>query len=293
MALRPSRARSFLVIAAVYALALAVAVGLSVSVLSGLHPLWVVALADLAATLLVFAASVWLDNSSTYDAYWSVAPIAIAGYLAQLSVDGDPLRQGLVVGLVTWWGVRLTFNWARGWSGLEHEDWRYEHFRRKTGRWYWLVSLFGIHLFPTLQVFVGCLALWPALSSPRPMGWLDAFAALVTCSAIATEAVADRQLRAFVSGPKRPGAVLERGLWAWSRHPNYLGEMMFWWGLGLFALAADPGAYWALAGALAISLMFRLVSIPLLEQRMVERRPAFAQVQTRISMLLPFPPRQR
>src|SRR5690606_3355347 len=122
---------------------------------------------------------------------------------------------------------------------------------------------------PTLQVFVGCLALWPALSSPRPMGWLDAFAALVTCSAIATEAVADRQLRAFVSGPKRPGAVLERGLWAWSRHPNYLGEMMFWWGLGLFALAADPGAYWALAGALAISLMFRLVSIPLLEQRMV------------------------
>lgn len=293
MALRPSRERSFLLVAAVYVVAFGVAFGVAARLLSGLHPLWVIAAADLTAMLLVFAASAWLDNSSVYDAYWSVAPIANAGYLTAQAVDGDPLRQAIVVSLVCWWGVRLTYNWARGWSGLEHEDWRYEYFRRKTRRWYWALSFFGLHLFPTIQVYGGCLALWPALSAPRPLGWVDAAAALLTSSAVALEALADRQLRGFVAGPKRPGAVLEQGLWAWSRHPNYFGEILFWWGLGLFALAAEPTAYWALSGALAISIMFRVVSIPLLERRMLERRPAFAQVQTRVSMLLPLPPRQR
>ncbi|MGE0327453.1 MAG: DUF1295 domain-containing protein [Polyangiaceae bacterium] len=293
MAPRPGRAGSFRIILAVYVVACLAAGGVGF-LLRGAHPIWVAAWADLAATVVVFAASIWLDNSSTYDPYWSVAPLPIAGYwmLTPQGGAGVLLRQLCVLAVICWWGARLTGNWARGWSGLDHEDWRYEDFRRKTGRWYWLVSFAGIHLFPTVQVFAGCLALWPALTGSAPIGVLDAAGLVITVGAISIEAIADRQLRAFVTGPKRPGEVLERGLWSWSRHPNYFGEMMFWWGLALFGLAGNAEAWWAVSGALAITLMFRLASIPMMEKRMIERRPAFEHVRARVSMLVPWPPKR-
>jgi steroid 5-alpha reductase family enzyme len=202
------------------------------------------------------------------------------------------LRQGLVLALVGWWAVRLTWNWARGWHGLHHEDWRYVDLRASSGSAYWLVSFVGLHLMPTLQVFLGCLPLWPALAvGTRPFGPLDVVATLVTAGAIAIEQRADNQLRAFRRAQPPPEAILASGLWAWSRHPNYFGEMGFWWGLWLFALAADPGAWWTGVGALSITLMFRFASLPLVETRMLARRPGFAAHQRMVSMVVPWPRR--
>lgn len=278
---------------------LAYAVALAVAVLTGLwledrHPVAVAASADVAATLVVFAFSYAFRNSSFYDPYWSVVPPVIAVYWAvgPGSVVGEPARQLLVFALVAAWGARLTWNWWRGWTGLHHEDWRYRDLQEKTGRAYWLVSLLGIHLFPTVQVFLGCLALYPAAVSGRPLGALDALAAVVTGGAIALEALADRQLHRFRRSRPAPDAVLESGVWAWSRHPNYLGEIGFWWGLWLFALAADPAWWWTAVGPLAITVMFWLVSLPMIETRMLERRPGYADVQRRVPILLPRPPRR-
>lgn len=156
-------------------------------------------------------------------------------------------REAVVLALVLVWGARLTYNWARGWRGLGHEDWRYAEYRR-VGRAYWIVSFFGFHLMPTIWVYLGCLSLLPVFSSPRPLSVLDGLALLVTAGAIATEAVADEQLRAFRLATPSPGRVLDTGLWAICRHPNYLGELSFWWGLYLFALAADPSTWWAIVG---------------------------------------------
>ena len=157
------------------------------------HPIAVALVADLAATVAVFAFSFAFRNSSFYDPYWSVAPIAIALYWALRPV-GEPetLRQWIVVALVFAWGVRLTANWARGWQGLGHEDWRYIDLQAQHGSRYWLVSFAGIHMAPTLWVFAGCLSLFPALSAgARPFGLLDAMALLVTGLAIGIEHVAD------------------------------------------------------------------------------------------------------
>jgi steroid 5-alpha reductase family enzyme len=287
------RARGFALVTLAYVVALGVAAA-SVAALRGLHPLLVVLGADVAATLAVFGFSYAFGNSSFYDPYWSVAPPLIALYLAGLpQAQAAPgLRQAAVLALVFAWALRLTLNWARGWTGLRHEDWRYVDIRERTGSRYWMASLTGIHLFPTLQVYLGCLALWPALvTGTRPPGWLDALAALVTAAAIGIELVADEQLRAFRrSAP--PGAIMASGLWSWSRHPNYFGEILFWWGLGLFALAADPRAVWALVGALAISLMFVTASIPMIERRMGARRPGYAEHARRTSSLIPLPPRR-
>jgi steroid 5-alpha reductase family enzyme len=288
-----SRARSFLLISAAYLAALVVAALVVRWAGPDAHPLRAVAYADLAATLVVFAVSVLVDNSSAYDPYWSVAPMAIAPWLAaHPAAAGAPLaRRALVISLVTLWGLRLTYNWARGFEDLGHEDWRYVDLRRKSGRAYWLVSLAGIHLLPTVMVYLGCLALYPALTSPRPLGPLDALAAVVTLGAIVIELVADEQLRAFRK-ERREGEILARGLWAFSRHPNYFGEVSFWWGLFLCALAADPAQWWSGAGALAITLLFVFASIPMLDKRSAARRPEYAEHMKRVSALVPWFPRK-
>lgn len=286
-----SLAASFAWIAAAYAAAGLAAWAVAAVALPG-APLWLrVAAADAAATGAVFAFSVALDNSSVYDAYWSVAPMAIAPALCAAGGGAPFARRALVVALVLAWGARLTYNWARGWAGLHHEDWRYVDLRAKTGRAYWAVSFFGIHLFPTALVYLGCLALLPALvTGSRPLGALDLAAALVTAAAVAVEAVADAQLRAFRAAA-RPGEVMAAGLWACSRHPNYFGEILFWWGLFLFALAADGGAWRAGAGALAITALFVFISVPMLDRRSAARRPEYAAHMRRVSAIVPWPPR--
>jgi steroid 5-alpha reductase family enzyme len=285
-----SRATGFAVVLGAYAVAGLAAWGVAAA-LPGRHPLGVTFWADLAATAVVFALSMAVANSSLYDPYWSVAPAVIV--LAWVGVP-DSGRQAVVTILVLLWAARLTANWALSWRGLAHEDWRYVRIRGETaGRLpWWLVSLTGIQLMPTLVVFAGLLAVWPAATViGRPLGPLDVAAALVTAVAVTLEAVADGQLRAFTRDPANRGRVIDRGLWSLSRHPNYLGEIGFWWGMWLFAVAAAPAWWWTVLGPIAMLLLFSLVSIPMMDRRSLERRPAYADHMRRVPALMPFPRR--
>jgi steroid 5-alpha reductase family enzyme len=288
------RRRLLAAVAAAYATALGAALATALA-LAGRHPLLVAGAADVAATLAVFAFSVRHDNASLYDPYWSVAPVPIALYLAAAAPPGAaaPLRRALALALVLAWAARLTFNCLARWRSLADEDFRYVEIRRRTGRLYWPASLISIHLLPTGWVFLGLLPLYPALALPgRPAGWLDLAAALVAGGAVAVEAVADRQLRAFLAARRDPAAVLDAGLWARCRHPNYLGEILFWWGLWLLGLAAAPGWWWTVAGPLAITLLFALVSVPWMDRRMLSRHPAYAARLRATPALLPWPRRR-
>jgi steroid 5-alpha reductase family enzyme len=289
-----ARRRAFLWIAVAYLAALVAALLAGIAV-GDRHPIAVALAADVAATLVIFAFSFAFGNSSFYDAYWSVAPPLVAlWFVVAPGSQGVPERQILALACVALWAVRLTWNWARGWSGLDHEDWRYVDLRAKSGRAYWLVSFAGLHSMPTLIVFLGLLPLWPALAAgPRPLGWLDAVAAAVTLAGVGFELIADNQLRRFRLSNPPPGATLESGLWAWSRHPNYLGEILFWLGLALFSFAAAGFVWWAWLGFVAITAMFLGTSIPLKETRMLASRPTYAERQRRVSLLIPLPPRRR
>ena len=290
--------RAVAVVAGIYLAALGAAVAVGIA-LGEWHPLAVVAAADLVGTIVVFAGSVRVNNTSMYDPYWSVAPIAIAAYFAfgpaaRVASDPDPVRVVVVCALVALWGARLTWSWLRGWRGLGHEDWRYVGVREKTGRLYWPASFLALHLMPTVMVYLGCLSLYVALSAgSRPFGVLDGVAAVVTATAIWIEARADKELHRFVASGRSRGAVLSSGLWAYSRHPNYFGEILFWWGLLLFALAASPSHLWVVIGPVAITTLFAFVSIPLIEKRMLHRRgPAHAERVKRVSALIPWPPKR-
>ncbi|MEV6851563.1 DUF1295 domain-containing protein [Actinoplanes sp. NPDC051411] len=276
-----SRATGFVVVAVTYLVAGGVAWAVA-EVLRTHHPLTVTFWADIAATLVVFLASMVAGNSSLYDPYWSVAPpVVVLAWTSHLGA-----RAAIVDVLVLVWAARLTANWALGWRGLGHEDWRYVRIRGQGRAPWWLVSLTGIQLMPTLVVFAGLLAVWPAFGGGRLNG-IDAVAAVVTVAAIVVEAVADIQLRRFTADPGNRGKVAGRGLWRVSRHPNYLGEITFWWGLWLFGLAAAPSWGWTVAGPILMVLLFALVSVPMMDRRSLARRPAYAEHMRRVPALLP------
>lgn len=286
------RARSFAIVGVAYLGALAAAIASAWMTGNG-TPILAAFVADLVATLVIFAFSTSFGNSSIYDPYWSVAPPVIALYWTTVlpGAEAAPARQWLVLLLVLAWAIRLTLNWAHGWPGLHHEDWRYRDLRVNANTPYWLVSLTGIHYFPTLMVFVGCLPLYAALTSgSHPLGALDALAALVTGGAIALETISDEQLRRY-NLAKQPGDICAVGLWAWMRHPNYLGEILFWWGLWLFGVAANTAWSWTVIGPIAITAMFLLVSIPMLDQRSLARRPGYREHMQRVPALIPRRPR--
>jgi steroid 5-alpha reductase family enzyme len=155
-----------------------------------------------------------------------------------------------------------------------------------------LASFFGLHLMPTVIVFVASLPILVALTEgAHPVGPLDAVAVVVCLGATALEAVADEQLRTFRKTCTDPKRIHDTGLWGVVRHPNYLGEMLFWWGVYLFALAADLGAWWTGIGALLVTCLFLFASIPLIETRMRARRPGWDDHVRRVPALLPWPRR--
>jgi steroid 5-alpha reductase family enzyme len=257
--------------------------------------LWLDAfIADVLATLVVFVFSRAYRNSSFYDAFWSVIPpLLLIFWWAAGPLGLDSLRCWLLTIVVMYWAVRLTGNWVYSFPGLHHEDWRYPILRDSAGRWEFLADLFGIHLVPTVQVFLGMLPVYVAVTTPGPgLVWLSWVAFAVGIGAVTLELVADTQMHRFVRD-KQPGAVMDRGLWSWSRHPNYLGEISFWFALALFGVAAAPSsAWWLFVGVVAMLAMFLGASIPMMEKRSLARRPQYQAVIDRVPMLIPRPPRK-
>jgi len=251
-------------------------------------------IADLIATAGVFLASRLHKNSSFYDAYWSVLPpLLVLYWWMAADLGADELRPWLVLGVIVFWAVRLTGNWIYAFPGLHHEDWRYPMLREKAGKAEALVDLMGIHVFPTLQVFLALVPAYVAVTRlGEDVGWLDIVAVVVGVGSVVLSFVADLQMYRFAR-TRQPGQAMDQGLWAWSRHPNYFGEFAFWASLALFGLATSPGDWWWLVlGAVGIFAMFEGASIPMMEQRSLERRPSYQAVIDRVPRFVPRPPRK-
>ncbi|MBF6144664.1 MULTISPECIES: DUF1295 domain-containing protein [Nocardia] len=251
-------------------------------------------IADLIATVVVFVFSRIYQNSSFYDPYWSVIPPLLAFYWWIRSDEpSNTTRWWLMMAVMLVWAVRLTANWVTTFPGMHHEDWRYPMVRERAGRFAFVADLFGIHVFPTLQVFAGLIPVYVvATRAGEPFGALDIVAVVIGAGAVTLETVADLQMHRFAATTS-PGQVMDRGVWAWSRHPNYFGECGVWLSFGLFGLAAAPGSWWVLAGVVTMVAMFVGVSIPMMEQRSLQRRPAYRDVMHRVSVFVPLPPRKR
>lgn len=253
--------------------------------------LWIrIAIGDFVGTVIIFIYSLLLKNSSMYDPYWSVIPIFILLYLfVEMEVPSLNVRMIFVSIVVLYWGIRLTMNWLKTWPGLGHEDWRYIKLAHDTGPFYWLVSFLGIHLFPTILVFLGCLPLIPVLESNSPLVWTDFLGFIISFLAIEIERRSDNQLRAYKeNSASSTSKVCETGLWKYSRHPNYFGEISFWAGLFIIAFGLNPENNLIYGfGFFAMMILFVFVSIPMMEKRQ-KAKPGYTEYKKKVWMLVPW-----
>lgn len=286
--LKKNRIFSFAVICVAYIIAILVGI-LIARAMTG--KFWVRFLvADLAATFIVFIFSTIFSNVSVYDPYWSVIPV-ITVFVLTFSAKFNFLRLLLLIA-ITVWGVRLTVNWALRFKSLKYEDWRYKTIRRNTGGGiiFLFISFFGLHLFPTIVVFLCMLPVTAAFSTDASFSPFSIIFFLTALGAVVIEAYADYHMNLFkkdladgyVSGCCR------YGLWRNCRHPNYFGEISFWWSIYFMMLLTIPSQWYLFIGALVNTLMFVFVSIPLSESRQA-RKGGYRRYKRQTHVLLPLP----
>ena len=251
-------------------------------------PLWLtLLLADIAATIVVFIFSLIFRNASVYDPYWSLQPPVIL-VLVLLKRSGEvaavsSLMAWLLFGAVLFWALRLTANWLYNFKSFEYQDWRYVMLREKTGRAYFFINLLGIHMFPTLVVY---LCILPAVTAIHEEAvFHPTCLVFIVLSVVATilQGIADIQMHKFRNSER--GGFIRTGLWKNARHPNYACEILMWWGIGLASVTALGGQLLLLSGALVNTFMFLFISIPMADKRQ-SRKPGFAEYKKETRMLI-------
>lgn len=255
-----------------------------------------VLLLDVIATVFIFIMSCIFKNASIYDPYWSVAPIVMSISFLYLTNNINTWSIILVV-LICVWGIRLTINWASRFNNLRHQDWRYIHFKEKYPKLYPLLNLFGIHLMPTIVVAVAMLPAFNFIGDVTKAGYEPSFMTiigyLVIVLAILIETIADLQMTMFKRIPSNHGLVLTQGLWKNSRHPNYFGEILFWFGVFLVHFSVKNANPVLVFCPLVVFVLFQFVSIPMMDKRQLNSKPAFKEYMESTNPLLPiFPPKK-
>lgn len=239
----------------------------------------------------VWLASLPLRDASLADRWWPVFIAAPAlAYAWAVTVD---TRGALALELLLAWALRLGLhvtwrNWGHG------EDRRYTAMRQRNQPNFGLKSVYIVFGLQAFLAWIVGLPVLAALTHPGPLGMLDAAGALLAAMGLLFETVADAQLAQFRRQPRTEGAVMDQGLWRWSRHPNYFGEACMWWGLGCMGFAAGGWTVaWCLASPLLMTwLLLKVSGVALLEQDIGERRPAYRDYMARTSAFFPWPPRQ-
>ena len=194
------------------------------------------------ATIIIFLFSKIHNNSSIYDPFWHVAPIPIVFYIASQS-SLSSFQQSLVLSAFLCWAMRLTYNWFLNWTNLDHEDFRYIDLKDNNKLLAFVNDLFGIHLIPTLIVNTSLYPIYVALSSDY-LNNLVYVGFILIIFAVVIQYVADAQMRDFRKDENNLGKTMKCGLWKYSRHPNYFGEVSFWFGLYIFAFASGSASMW-------------------------------------------------
>lgn len=250
-------------------------------------PLWGLAFVA-GSALVLWLISLKTRDVSIIDIFWAPGIAAVVDIAALLSDASGP-RVSAALFLVNLWAVRLA---AHIFARHDGEDHRYAAMRHKFGaRWWWwsLVQVFLLQAI--LMWFIAAPLVAVMLSSRAPMGALDYLGVGIASAGFLFEALADVQLARFRLDPRNKGKVMDRGLWRWSRHPNYFGESVMWWGFFLLGFSA-AGAWWLILSPLVVTLLLLQVSgVTLMEDKIEDRRPAYADYKRRVSAFVPWPPK--
>jgi steroid 5-alpha reductase family enzyme len=246
----------------------------------------------------VFMALLWIysvriRNASIVDSFWGAGFVLQVWVYFALTPDGFLARKLLIGALVTLWGLRLSIHIYRRNHG-KPEDFRYQEFRRRYGPGYWWISFFQVFLLQGILMFIIGTPLLPAQISatPNAITLFDALGLIVWMAGFYFEAVGDAQLARFKADPNNKGKLLNTGLWAYTRHPNYFGDAAQWWGVYLIALGA--GGWWTIFSPMLMTLLLIKVSgVGLLEKTLAKTKPGYQDYMRTTSAFVPWPPRKR
>lgn len=236
-----------------------------------------------------FIISLIKKRNDVADTAWGLGFILLAWTSFYLSGTSE-LRGLIICLLVSIWGFRLAWHIHKRNKG-KPEDSRYQKWRIDWEKWFYVRSYFQVYLLQGALLFVIALPILLINKSPgSPLGIFDFLGVAIWLFGFYFESVGDAQLAKFIKNPKNKGKLMQSGLWAYTRHPNYFGEVTQWWGIWLIALSVPAGLL-AIAGPLTITFLILKVSgIPMLEKKM-EKNPDFAQYKKRVSKFIPIPKR--
>jgi len=244
------------------------------------YELWLnILIADVISTIFVFICSLIFKTSSMYDAYWSVYPMIVVTYIAIMNKFSNYYIFFFIS--IMFWGIRLTANCMYTFTSLKYEDWRYRLLKEKTKIFYPIVNFLGIHLFPTVVVYLCMLPF--ILNKGNPNVILLVISFILSIVAITLELVADIQMQNYRKNKNTP--FIRNGIWKYSRHPNYLGEILFWWAIFLMGISYHNKIL-TIIGTVANTLLFLFISIPLADKRQ-SRKTGFDVYKKNTWALLP------
>ncbi|MGZ4677941.1 MAG: DUF1295 domain-containing protein [Acidimicrobiia bacterium] len=248
-------------------------------------------LAIVGLMLATWVLSVLWRDASIVDPIWPLGFVVVA-WVTRAVADGNDARQWLLVGLVSVWGLRLSGYLAWRKRGAP-EDFRYQAMRRHWGPRFTLVSLVTVFLLQGLLLWIVSLPvqLGQVRTSPD-VGPLAALGVALWLLGFAFESIGDLQLARFKADPASAGQVMDRGLWRYTRHPNYFGDACVWWGIALVAAETGIGAIGIVGAVVMTVLLVRVSGVPMLEKSMATRRPGYAAYVARTSAFIPRPPRR-
>ena len=243
----------------------------------------------LAAATITWVISLPLRNVAIGDALWSLM-FFMAGVIYALNSDPRAPRLALVLWLLALWAARLALYITRRNAG-KGEDRRYQEIRERNQPGFPVKSLYLVFWLQALLAWVISLPVLGAFAGNQPLGLLDLAGVALWCLGLTFEAVGDWQLSRFKKDPANADKVMDRGLWKYTRHPNYFGECCVWW--GFYCLALSAGAWWAVPGPVLITfLLLRVSGVRLLERDIGNRRPRYVDYVLKTNAFFPGPPRK-
>jgi len=252
-----------------------------------LNPIATMLIADVTMTLIIFLAGSALNNASLYDPFWSVIPLFIAVVWMVIYFPSVTIKNVLLISVMTIWAVRLTFNWWKNWSGFQIQDWRYDMLKEKNQKMYPLTNLFGIHLIPTFVVFIQMINVYMIMGTAQ-MNILYIFGFLMSLAAPIIQYVSDKQMYNFRAKRKDDKKTINVGIWRFSRHPNYFGEILFWLGIYVMYFSNNMKIDINIIYPLLMLFLFLFISIPMMEKKLINR-PGYKEYKSEVSVLIPLP----
>lgn len=240
----------------------------------------------------LFVTSIILKRNDIADAGWGIG-VLLVGLVAYVAQGSPSPLSSLLLLLITIWAVRLSFRiFVR--NAKKTEDVRYKKWRESWGSWFYIRSFFQVYLLQgALMMVVGYPLFHVVVYTEKfPIGMTAIIGSIIWCIGFVFESVSDHQLDTFLTQEKNAGKLMQKGLWRYSRHPNYFGEVLMWWGIWYIALFVPYGVF-AIISPLTITFLILFVSgVPMLEAHM-RTHPDFESYAKRTSVFIPFPPKER